>query len=160
KHEAPEGYHPLEILKCFTELLPRKDAALEIITSASSDEAESIRQYKKLFKKLGIENIQHIHHNTRKEVLEDDLEQRVKEADGFFFTGGDQLLLTTLYGGTSFLTQLKEKYINHKIVVAGTSAGAMALSTPMIYSGSKEEEQITNEIKVTTGLEFLKDVCI
>src|SRR5437870_11694775 len=36
----------------------------------------------------------------------------------------------------------------------------MALSTPMIYSGSKEEEQLTNEIKVTTGLEFLKDVCI
>src|SRR5207253_429082 len=82
-----EGYHPLEILKCFTELLPRKDAALEIITSASGDGAESIKQYKKLFKKLGIENIQHIHHNTRKEVLEDDLEQRVKEADGFFFTG-------------------------------------------------------------------------
>ena len=55
---------------------------------------------------------------------------------------------------------LKQKYISEKIVVAGTSAGAMALSTPMIYSGSKEEEQITNEIKIRTGLEFLKDVCI
>ena len=88
------------------------------------------------------------------------MEQRVKDADGFFFTGGDQLLLTTLYGGTPFLTALKEKYINEKIVVAGTSAGAMAMSTPMIYAGSKEEEEITNEIKITTGLEFLKDVCI
>lgn len=159
-HEAPEGYHPLEILKCFTELLPGKDASIEVITSASGESEASIRQYKRAFKKLGIENLQHIHHKTRKEVLADDLEQRIKEADGFFFTGGDQLLLTSLYGGTPFLTMLKEKYINHKIVIAGTSAGAMALSTPMIYSGSKEEEQITNEIKVTTGLEFLKDVCI
>jgi cyanophycinase len=159
-HEAPEGYQPLEVLKRFTELLSRKDACVEVITSASAESGESIKQYKKAFKKLSVENIQHIHHTTRKEVLEDDLEQRVKEADGFFFSGGDQLLLTSLYGGTPFLTMLKEKYINHKIVVAGTSAGAMALSTPMIYSGSKEEEQLTNEIKVTTGLEFLKDVCI
>ena len=160
-HEAPDGYNPLEILKCFTDLLPPKDAAIKVITSASADGEVLIRQYKKVFKKLGVENIHHIHHHTRKEVLADnDLEQHVKEADGFFFTGGDQLLLTSLYGGTPFLTMLKEKYISKKIVIAGTSAGAMALSTPMIYSGSKEKEQLTNEIKVTTGLEFLKDVCI
>jgi cyanophycinase len=159
-HESPDGYRPLEILTCFTELLHRKDPCIEIITSASEDGAASLREYKKIFKKLGVENVGHIHHRTRKEVIEDDLEQRVKDADGFFFTGGDQLLLTALYGGSGFLTMLKEKYIHQKIVVAGTSAGAMALSTPMIYSGSKEEEEITNEIKITTGLEFLKDVCI
>src|SRR5207253_2731285 len=112
----------------------------EVITSASEESAESIREYKRVFKKLGIENIGHIHHKTRKEVLEDDLAQRIKDADGFFFSGGDQLLLTTLYGGTPFLTQLKQKYINEKIVIAGTSAGAMALSTPMIYAGAKKEE--------------------
>ncbi len=159
-HEAPEGYKPLEILTCFAELLRRKDASIEVITSASADGADSLKRYKRHFKKLGVENIGHIHHKTRKEVLDDDLKQRVKDADGFFFTGGDQLLLTTLYGGTPFLTMLKEKYINEKIVVAGTSAGAMAMSTPMIYAGSKEEEEITSEIKITTGLEFLKDVCI
>jgi len=45
-------------------------------------------------------------------------------------------------------------------VIAGTSAGAMAFSTPMIYAGTGEKQQITGEIKITTGLEFLKDVCI
>ena len=159
-HEAPHGYQPLSILKCFTELLHRKDASVEIITSASAEGAESFKEYKRCFKKLGLENVQHIHHTTRKEVLEDDLDQRIKDADGIFFAGGNQLLLTSLYGGTPMLTRLKEKYINHKFVVAGTSAGAMALSTPMIYEGSKEEEQITREIKITTGLEFIKDVCI
>ena len=45
-------------------------------------------------------------------------------------------------------------------MIGGTSAGAMAMSTPMIYAGNKDKQQITGEIKVTTGLEFLKDVCI
>jgi cyanophycinase len=159
-HDAPENYKPGEILKCYTELLRRKDPTIEVITSASADGNASFARYKRVFQKYGVEKVGHIHHYTRKEALADDLQERVKEADGFFFAGGDQLLLTTLYGGTPFLTSLKQKYINQKIVVGGTSAGAMALSTPMIYSGSKEEEQITNEIKVTTGLEFLKDVCI
>lgn len=77
----------------------------------------------------------------------------------YFFSGGDQLKLTSTYGGSTFLTELKRKYIRERIIVGGTSAGAMALSTPMIYAGNKEVEQITSQIKVTTGLEFLKDVC-
>jgi len=159
-HKAPDGYDPLEVLRTFSDLLPKHNVHVEIVTSGSSQGDESFREYKKLFKKLGIEDVAQIHHNSRKEALDDDLEERIKIADGIFFTGGDQLLLTSFYGGTPFLTMLKEKYIKHKIVIAGTSAGAMALSTPMIYSGSQEEQQITNEIKVTTGLEFIKDVCI
>jgi cyanophycinase len=46
------------------------------------------------------------------------------------------------------------------MVVGGTSAGAMAMSTPMIYAGNQDVQQISGEIKITTGLEFLKDVCI
>ena len=119
------------------------------------------KTYKEVFAKLNITNIGHIHHAVREEVVKDKgLADRVDSDDAFFFTGGDQLLLTSLYGGTDFLTRLKERYIKDKIVVAGTSAGAMALSTPMIYAGSKGEEQITGEIKITAGLEFVKDVCI
>ncbi len=46
------------------------------------------------------------------------------------------------------------------LVVGGTSAGAMVLSTPMIYAGNEDVKQLGGEIKVTTGLEFLKDVCV
>ena len=84
----------------------------------------------------------------------------MKMADAIFFAGGDQLLLTSLYGGSPFLTLLKERYIHHKFVIAGTSAGAMALSTPMIYAGNKDVQEVSGEIKVTTGLEFLKDVSV
>jgi cyanophycinase len=109
---------------------------------------------------LNVTQVNHIHHKIRKEVLKDELVDRVQKSDAFFFTGGDQLLLTSLYGGTDFLTYLKERYISEKIVIGGTSAGAMAMSTPMIYAGNKDKQQIAGEIKITTGLEFLKDVTI
>ena len=155
ENETPEG-----ILKNFTELIEKENPRIEIITSASSEGEEMFEDYKKAFGKLHAKNLGHIHHKTRKEVLDDDLTERVNKADAFFLTGGDQLLLSSLYGGSKFLTQLKERYIKDKIVIAGTSAGAMCLSTPMIYAGNKEKQQITGSIKITTGLEFLKDVCI
>jgi len=156
----PEDYVPMEILKTFIALVRRKEPVVEVVTSASSEGKESFAEYKKIFHQLGVQQVGHIHHTTRKEVLDDNLEERLNAAHGIFFSGGDQLLLTSLYGGSHFLTRLKERYISEKIIIGGTSAGAMALSTPMIYAGNKDVSQVTGEIKVTTGLEFLKDVCI
>lgn len=155
-----EDYAPMEILKTFVELIRHKNPIIEVITTASSEGNASFSEYRKVFDKLGVQHIGHIHHHTRKEAMDDALTERVKAAHGFFFGGGDQLLLTSLYGGSPFLTLLKERYIHEKVVVAGTSAGAMAMSTPMIYAGNSDVQQINGEIKITTGLEFLKDVCI
>ena len=155
ENETREG-----VLKNFVALTEKENPCIEVVTSASSEGDEMFEDYKKVFEELKVKNIGHIHHKTRKEVLDDDLTERVNKADAFFLTGGDQLILTSIYGGSKFLTQLKERYIKDKIVIAGTSAGAMALSTPMIYAGNKEKQQITGAIKITTGLEFLKDVCI
>jgi cyanophycinase len=166
KGEEPEGEGQaenviqLEILKSIVELTDKKKPVIEVITTAGSEGVETFKEYRKLFKELDISEVRHIHHNSRKEVMENGYGERLKEADAFFFTGGDQLKLTTAYGGTPFLTEIKNRYIYENIIVAGTSAGAMALSTPMIYAGSKDVEQISGEIKVTTGLEFLKDVCV
>jgi cyanophycinase len=158
--EAPDNFTGQEILKAFAQLTEKEIPVIEVITTASSLPEESFNDYLKVFSELGVTAVNHIHHNNRKELLSDDLEERVNAADAFFFSGGDQLLLSSVYGGSIFLKQLKERYINEKIVIAGTSAGAMALSTPMIYAGSKEVEELAGEIKVTTGLEFLKDICI
>ncbi|WP_205509553.1 cyanophycinase [Longitalea arenae] len=156
----PENVIPLEVLKSFASYIRKKNPVVEVITTSSSEGEESFKQYQKLFKELNISQVRHIHHNSRKDALTDGLAERVQEADAFFFTGGDQLKITTVYGGTPFLTAMKLRYINDPLVIAGSSAGAMALSTPMIYAGNKDVEQISGEIKITTGLEFLKDVCI
>jgi cyanophycinase len=160
KENNSENIIKLEVLKDFISYIKKKNPVIEVITSASEEGADSFKEYRKLFKQLNITEVRHMHHNKREEALTDELTDRINQADAFFFTGGDQLKLTTLYGGTHLLTELKSKYISSPIVIGGTSAGAMALSTPMIYAGSKDGEQINGEIKVTTGLEFLKDVCI
>jgi cyanophycinase len=160
KEGKSENIIPLEVLKSFVSYINKKDPVIEVITSASGEGEESFKEYYKLFKQLNITAVRHMHHDAREQVLADQLKERIDQADAFFFSGGDQLKLTTLYGGTPLLTELKKKYIYAPIVIGGTSAGAMALSTPMIYAGNEDEEQISGEIKITTGMEFLKDVCI
>jgi cyanophycinase len=157
---APETYVSEEILKTFVFLIGKPDATIEIITTGSSDPDEYFSGYQQTFSKMGEFHPIHLHHRTRKEALNDDLQTRIDQADGLFFSGGDQLKLTSIYGGTPFLVALKNKYIQKHFVIAGTSAGAMALSSPMIYAGNDEVQQIAGEVKVTLGLEFLKDVCI
>jgi len=156
----PKDPNRLDILKKFIDLTGKPNPVVEIITSASSEGDESFEEYRKAFEDLKVENVGHIHHNSREEVLANGLTERIENADAVFFAGGDQLKYTSRYGGTQFLTRLKERYIYEKIVVGGTSAGAMMLSTPMIYAGNNEVQEIGGEVKITTGMEFLKDVCI
>jgi cyanophycinase len=161
KKEKPVNFERLEVLKTFIKLMGKADPVIEVFTSASGSGDEEFNDYKKVFKSLKIKHVGHIHHHSRKEVMDDTaLIDRMKQANGIFFAGGDQLKYTHIYGGTPFLTFLKERYIREKIIIAGTSAGAMALSTPMIYAGSNEVQELGGMIKVTTGLEFLKDVLI
>ena len=167
KGEAPETVaqkedpNKLEVLKDFVKLIGKKDPVIELITTASTKGDEQFKDYQKAFGKLGVQRLNHIHHEKRGDALNNDgLLERMAAADAFFFSGGDQLKLTSIYGGTKFLYELKQRYIAHPIVIAGTSAGAMALSTPMIYAGNQEIQEIAGEIKITTGLEFLKDVCV
>jgi cyanophycinase len=149
-----------EVLKNFAALLKNKAVVQVITTAGEEDVVGTYREYKKVFKHLGIEDVEHMHHNARSEVTSENLRDIIRQSDAFFFAGGDQLRLTSIYGGTDFIEQLKERYIKDSIVVAGTSAGAMAMSTPMIFAGNGKAEQIAGEIKITTGLEFVKDVCI
>jgi cyanophycinase len=166
KGEAPtkeiqkDNSEPLEILKTFIAQIDKQNPLVSIITTASSEGPEMFKDYQHAFNELGVEQLDHIHHDFREQALKDDSYERINKADAVFFSGGDQLKLTTIYGGTELLFRLKQKYIREGLVIAGTSAGAMAMSTPMIYAGNQSVQQISGEIKITTGLEFLKDVCI
>lgn len=149
------------ILECFFNITAAKAPLIELITTAGSEDPDdTFKEYQDVFESYGKCRVNHIHHDSRQEVNFAELAARLRAAHGVFLAGGDQLKITSVYGGTEFLRLIKERYIFDDFVIAGTSAGAMAMSTPMIYAGVGRNEMIAGNVKITTGLEFLKDVCI
>ncbi|RYD51065.1 MAG: cyanophycinase [Sphingobacteriales bacterium] len=162
---GPDDKRPAEakasVLSTFIEQCAKKHPRIEVVTTAGEEDVKgTFKEYKRAFESLGAGEVAHIHHDHRDEIDEQAMRDRIRKADGVFMAGGDQLRLTSIYGGTPFLTDLKKAYLFDKLTVSGTSAGAMALSTPMIFAGTGEQEMIVGGVKLTTGLEFLKDVCI
>ena len=136
------------------------DSRVEVITTASQIPEEVGENYVQAFGKLGCHNIGVIHIKNREDALNTDYLERIKNADGVMFTGGNQLRLTMIFGGTEFMEILHHRYQNEKFVIAGTSAGAMAMSNTMIYQGSSTGALLKGEVKITTGLALMKDVII
>jgi len=156
--ESPET--SAEILNTFCELLPGENPRIEVIPTASGIPEESFQHYLGAFKQLGYVNVGNLNIRTRQEASDPETVERVQKADGFLFTGGDQLRLTTILGGTAFLKTLIERYKKSPVVIAGTSAGAMAMSDTMIYEGSSHEAMRKGEVKFSSGFGFLDDVII
>lgn len=166
EEEQPEGkdenlnFISEQILKRFVAELRGENPVVVVIPTASSLPVESAQDYIKVFHSLGVSQVEVMDIRTRADVYRPEFLEMVDRATGFMFTGGDQLRLTSIFGGSEILNRLKERYVRETIVVAGTSAGAAAMSTPMIYEGSSEGGYIKGDVRMTTGLEFLKNVAI
>lgn len=136
------------------------DSRIEVITTASSIPLEVGSEYVKAFNYLGTTNVDVLHIHTRDEAIQETVLRRVEQADVVMFTGGDQLRLTSILGGTRFHKILLEKYRNEEFIYAGTSAGAAASSSSMIYQGASKEALLKGEIKITSGLDFVDGVIV
>ena len=136
------------------------DSQIEIITTASKVPKTVGAEYSKAFAYLGATHVDTMDIEKREQANSVQIVERLRKADIVMFTGGDQLRLTSILGGTDFHTLLLEKYENEQFVIAGTSAGAAAASDQMIYQGSSSEALRKGEVKVTSGLGFIDDVVI
>jgi cyanophycinase len=121
------------ILKRILQEMKGKDSRVEVITTASEIPEEVGNNYIEAFKRLGCENVGVIHIKKREDVQITEYSDRIKECDGVMFTGGNQMRLSMIFGGTDFLKIILDRYKNEHFIVAGTSAGAMAMSNTMIY---------------------------
>jgi cyanophycinase len=133
---------------------------IEIITTASSIPEEVGEEYVKAFAQLDVMNVGVLNIKTREEANQEEFIERLRVADVVMFTGGDQLRLTSIFGGTAFHHLLLEKYQNENFIKAGTSAGAAASSNNMIYQGSSQEALLKGEVKITGGLGFINNVIV
>jgi cyanophycinase len=149
------------ILKQIVKLIAHHpDPRIELITTASTMPDEVARMYEAAFEKLGVHNVGHLYIRHREEADSDELVNRTMKCQCIVFSGGDQLRLSTILGGTRLMAKIKKRYQNEAFVVAGTSAGAMAMSTTMIYEGSAAKAHLKGEVKFTNGFGFLADVII
>jgi len=152
------NFMELGILKTISSYIHGQDKRIEVITTASMIPDEVADNYIEAFGKLGLQNVGHMRIRSREEVPE--YLERLKDCDAVMFSGGNQLRLSSIYGGTEFLDILQKRYQTEDFIIAGTSAGAMAMSNNMIYEGNAGRAHLKGEVRMTSGLGFLNHVII
>ncbi len=146
--------------KIINESRLKEDSIIEIITTASQIPQIVGPEYKKAFEFLGVKNVKILDIQNREQANSDAIVERANSADVVMFTGGDQLRLTSILGGTRFHDAILRKYQEEDFIYAGTSAGAAAASENMIYQGTSHEALLKGEIKTTQGLGFMENVIV
>jgi cyanophycinase len=133
---------------------------LVVVTVATEDPEETWKEYRQIFRELGVTKTAHLDVRIREEATS---KERVKVLDGakvVFFTGGDQLKITSQLGDSA-VYQTLEKMFAEGVTVAGTSAGASVMSETMLVSGDAEEShQIGKLIAMAPGLGLIQEVVV
>ena len=154
------NFFELGILRRVVEEAGGPSSRIEVVTTASMIPYEVGENYLNAFGKIGCTNVGVIHIRNRQDTMDDEYMERIRQCDAVMFTGGNQLRLSVTDGGTEFLSVLKRRYMEEEFLVAGTSAGAMAMSQTMIYEGNATRAHLKGEVKMTTGLGFIGSIII
>ncbi|MEJ0085284.1 MAG: cyanophycinase [Pseudomonadota bacterium] len=126
-------------------------AADIVVIPTASRLNETGPRYEKLFRELGAARVSVMDFDTRRDCQEPNRLSRLEEASGIFFTGGNQLRLTTLLGGTPVATMIRRRNAAGA-TVGGTSAGASILSEHMIAFGDEGSSVISGSVRLAPGL--------
>jgi cyanophycinase len=139
-----------DILQHFVEVSGGESANIVVIPTASRL-SETGPRYEKIFNELGADKVAVMDFDTRRDCQEPGRLGRIEEATGIFFTGGNQLRLTTLLGGTPVAKLIRTRNA-HGVTVGGTSAGASILSEHMIAYGDEGSSVISGNVRLAPGL--------
>ena len=147
------------ILGRFASLAGGRDACVAVISTASSMGLEAGERYKALFTELGVPTVRPIHAVTRAQANDAGVARVVSDATGIFLTGGNQVRLSSTIGGTRLADTITDRF-RHGAVVAGTSAGASAMSSHMIAFGTSGATPKVRMAQIAAGLGLLPGVII
>jgi len=138
------------ILERFVRVSGGAEADIVVIPTASRMH-ETGPRYEQLFRELGAQRVTVMDFDTRRDCLEAGRLERLEQASGIFFTGGNQLRLTTLLGGTPVAKLIRVRNAQG-VTVGGTSAGASILSEHMIAFGDEGSAVISGSVRLAPGL--------
>lgn len=147
----------LIVLKRVVLEIGKKDYKVGIITTASEDPEQRGKDYHRVFSALGASRVDIFHMKERVQANDSKSATKIAELDLIFFTGGDQLRLTTIMGGTKVLDAIQARLENGALI-AGTSAGAAVFSDTMIYEGKSEEGLFKGSVLSTPGFGFVGNI--
>ncbi|MEF9935142.1 MAG: cyanophycinase [Clostridium sp.] len=148
-----------EILKEVVKIYKTKEGPLVILTAATDYPKEAADKYRKVFKRLSVKDIEVVDIQDRSMAENTVNIDIIKRAGCIFFTGGDQIKITSLIGGTMFYDALRESYLSGALI-AGTSAGASCLPSTMIVTGEDDSAPSKCTIKMSPGLDIIRGVII
>ncbi|UYZ63883.1 cyanophycinase [Hymenobacter weizhouensis] len=155
------NFFELGILKRVVLESGKADPRIEVVTTASMIPEEVGRIYVSSFAMLACHNVGVMDIRTPEDARQPEYVARLQAADVVMFSGGNQSRLTEMFGDTEFLRVLKQRYFEQpNFVIAGTSAGAMAMSHTMIKGGSVPDALMKGAVKMGTGLGLLDNVVI
>ncbi|TYB78433.1 cyanophycinase [Bizionia myxarmorum] len=138
-----------------------KNAKIIIIPTASSIPVEVGENYLAAFATLGCTNVTVLDIRTQEDSEKADYINHIKAADCVMFSGGDQSKISKYIGDSTIHKLLLDRYKNDiGFVIAGTSAGAMAMSNEMIAGGSSAKSFVKGAVKMRKGLSFIPKLVI
>lgn len=136
------------------------DAKIVIIPTASRIPDEVIETYINAFEKLGCTNLHPLDIRDRAQSELPENIELIRSSNAVLFSGGDQSKITNKIGGTTIHRLLMDKYMNDRFVIAGTSAGAMCMSTEMIAGGNTTESFRKGIVEMGKGMGFSPNLII
>ena len=147
------------ILSRFVTLAGGRDATIVVISTASSLGVEAGDRYRQVLTELGVAKVRIIHAITRAQANDEASALMIRDATGIFMTGGNQLRLSSTIGGTRLADAVLDSF-RRGAVVAGTSAGASAMSSHMIAFGASGATPKHRMAQIAVGLGVVPGVII
>jgi len=156
---AEDKLRQRQILARFVSLAGGTDARVAVISTASSLGDEATELYISLFRQLGIADVRGMRPLVRDDANDRRLVSMLDDATAIFMTGGNQLRLSSVIGGTLLGRALIDRH-KHGAIVAGTSAGASAIASHMVAFGTSGATPKQRMTQMSAGLGLLPGVLI
>lgn len=156
---AEDKLRQRQILARFVALAGGAEARVAVVSTASSLGDEATELYASLFHQFGIPDVRGLRPLTREDANDPAAAEAVEDATGIFMTGGNQLRLSSVIAGTLLGRAIVDRH-RHGVIVAGTSAGASAISTHMVAFGTSGTTPKQRMTQMSAGLGLLPGVVI
>ena len=153
------GSRPDILDEFFDAIKKKKDATVAVMTVASNETNGMSVAYNSMFRKRNVKHVSIIDITSREDAYNVTALKKVENADAIYFTGGDQLNITSLYGGSPLDNLLHER-VREGILIAGTSAGAAMMASSMILDGNGDHSPEVGGVETSSGLGLIDNSVI